>query len=88
MTYLACCDIQAVREIRIGFHRLIGALAGELQHERQSRVVQRKGRGARDRAGHIGDAILNNAVNFENRIIMCGRPAGVKASTLIDGNVD
>ena len=40
--------VEAHGEMRVGLHRRLGALAGELQHEGQGRVVKGDGRGARD----------------------------------------
>ena len=70
---LAARDVEAVGEMRIRRHRRLGAVVGQLQRERQGRVVEREGRGAGDRAGHVGDAIMDHAVDLVDRIVMGGR---------------
>ena len=52
------------------------------------RVVEREGRGARDRARHIGDAIVDHAVHHISRLRMAGRPRGLRDAALIDRDVD
>ena len=44
----------------IGLHRFFGAEVRELQREGQGRIVEREGAGARDRARHVGDAIMDD----------------------------
>src|SRR3546814_9391299 len=72
----------------VGLHRGLGALVGELEDEGQGRVVEREGGGARDRAGHVGDAIMRDAVDLVDRIVMGGGVAGLEAAALIDRDID
>ena len=48
--------------------------------ERQGRVVEREGRGARDRARHVGDAIMDDAVDLVDRIVVRRRAARSRSS--------
>ena len=41
-------------------------------HERQRRVVEREGRGPSHRARHVGDAIMDHAVHFVDRVVVGG----------------
>ncbi|MCY1170953.1 hypothetical protein D9M73_110430 [compost metagenome] len=74
--------------MRVGCHRRLCAVRRELQHERQRRIVEREGRGACDRAGHVGDTIMNDAVHLEHRVLMRCRVAGLEAAALIDRDID
>src|SRR5256886_13544386 len=55
----AARDIEAVAQMRIIGERLLPALVGEREHEGQRGVVERIGRSARHRAGHVGDAVID-----------------------------
>ena len=72
----------------VGGHGGVGAEIGELERERQGRVVEREGRGARHRAGHVGDAIMDHAVDRVDRIGVGRGVARLEAAALVDGNVD
>ena len=67
--------LRPVGEMRVGLHRRFSAQVGELQNERQGRIVEREGGGPRDRAGHVGDAIMDDAVDLVDRIVV-GRRRG------------
>ena len=69
-------------------HRFLGAEIGDLERERQGRVVESEGTRPRDCAGHIRHAIMNDSVDLIDRIGMGGRVAGLEASALVDGDVD
>ncbi len=74
--------------MRIVGERALPAFVGERQRERQGGVVEREGRGARDRARHVGDAIVDDVVLDVGRRRMRGRPAGLEAAALVDRDVD
>jgi len=62
--------------------------AGPRQENRQRGGVERGRRGGGDRARHVGDAVMNDALLDKNRGRMVGRAAGVDASALLDRDVD
>ena len=64
------------------------ALVGELQAVVQRRVVQRVRRGDRHGARHVGDAIVDDAVDLVGRLGMGGGVRGLEAAALVDGDVD
>jgi hypothetical protein len=73
-------------------HRIKGGLrgphAGELLRPRAGRVGQAERRGARHGAGHVGDAVVHDAVDDVGRVGVRGRLAGLDATALVDGDVD
>ena len=62
-------------------------LVGQRQQERHRRVAERLRRGARDRPRHVGDAIVQNAVDGIDRVLMGGRVAGFKTAALVDCHI-
>ena len=64
--------------------RLAPTLVGQRECERQSYVVERKGRGAGDRARHVGHAIVNDAVLDVSGIRVRRRARRLSATALID----
>src|SRR6202041_500507 len=85
---LAVVHVQAGAQVRVLLQSLHPALVGERQRERQGRVVERKGRGAGDRARHVGDAIVHDAVDHIGRMRMGRRLRSLAAAALVDGDVD
>ena len=65
--HLAVAYVQPRPQVRILLQGLAPALVSKREGERQRRVIEREGRGARDRAGHVGDAIVNDAVDHISR---------------------
>ncbi len=47
-------------------------MVGNPERVRQRDVVERVGRGARDRAGHIRDAIMHHVVDHIGRVVVRG----------------
>ena len=72
--------IQAVQQMRVFEQRALHALVGERQHERQRRVVEREGRGARHAARHVGDAIVDHVVDHIGRPVVRRRRARSRSS--------
>jgi hypothetical protein len=85
---LAVVHVQASAQVGVVLQRLHPALVGERQRERQRRVVEREGRGARHRARHVGHAIVDDAVDHIGRMRMGGRLRRLAAAALVDGDVD
>ena len=69
-------------------HRLAHPEVGERQRVGQRRVGQRVGRGHRHRAGHVGDAVVGDAVDLVDRVAVGGRLRGLEAAALVDRDVD
>ena len=65
---LALMDVYAFLEGRVVVCRIFKAEGGELEDIVESYVRQGKGRRARDGAGHVGHAVVQNAVNLIDRI--------------------
>src|SRR5262249_48762049 len=64
------------------------SFARERDHERQRGVVERLRRRDGNRAGHVRNAIMNDAVDLVGRIGVCRWPRGLEATALIDRHVD
>ncbi|MNS72711.1 hypothetical protein D3C72_1061310 [compost metagenome] len=58
------------------------------QAEGQGGVGQGLGTGARRRAGHVGDAVVDHAVDDIGRVFVGRRLRGLEAAALVDGHVD
>jgi len=67
---------------------LAPTLVGKLQREGQGGVAERKGRRARHRSRHIGNAIMHHTIDHKGRIGMRRRPRRFRTSALVDGDVD
>ena len=61
---------------------------GELADVGEGGVGQGEGRGAGVGAGHVGDAVVEDAVDAKDRIVVGGGAAAGGAAALIDGDVD
>ena len=85
---VAVMDVEPGAQMRVVQERAAPALLGERQHEGQGRVVEREGRGARHRARHVGDAVVDDALLDIGGIGMRRRPAGLEAAALVDRDVD
>ncbi len=85
---LADGDVEAVAQMRVVGQRLLPALVGDGQREGQGDVVERIGRGAGDAARHVGDAVVDDAVDHIGRVGMGGGLRGFGAAALVDGDVD
>ncbi len=81
-------DIQPGHQVRIVLAGLFPALVGEGQQEGQRGVAKCQGRGARDGARHVGDAVVHDAIDIINRVLVRGGFRGLEAAALIDGDVD
>ena len=86
--HLPVVDIEPGAQMAILGERPFPAALGERQHERQRRVVEREGRGARHGARHVGHAIMHDAVLDIGRLRMAGRARGFAAAALVDGDID
>ncbi len=80
-------DVQPFQKVRIIGAGLFPTLIGQRQHEGHRRVAQSDGRGPGDRAGHVGHAIVHDAVNFVNWILMGGRLRRLETATLVNRHV-
>src|ERR1700722_18769799 len=85
---LALVHVEAGAKVGIVLERLHPALVGERERERQGRVVKGEGRGAGDGARHVGDAIMDDAVDDIGRMGVRRRLRGLAAAALINGDVD
>jgi hypothetical protein len=84
---LAVADIEACGEMRIAIERR-QAVVGELDDEGQRGVVERLRRSHWHRTGHVGDAIVDNAVILESRVGVRRRPRRLEAPALVDRHVN
>ena len=64
------------------------AAIGDREHKGQRRVVEREGRGPRDRPRHVGDAVMDHPLLDKSRVGVGRRTAGLDAAALIDRDVD
>ena len=83
---LAIADIEPRGETRIIVERR-QAFVGELHDEGQRSIVECLGGRCRDRSGHVGHAVVNDAFDFEGRIGMCGGPGRLETAALVDGDI-
>ena len=74
--------------MRVGSQRGLPAEIGDAQRVGQRDIVERIGAGAGDRAGHVGDAIMDDSVDDIGRLRVGGGMAGLEAAALIDGDID
>ena len=81
-------DVQPRQQVLVIGAGLAPALVGQRQHEGHGGNAQRQGRGARHRAGHVGDAIVHHAVNLVDRVLVGGGVAGLETAALINRHID
>ena len=79
---------EPLEQVRIVPARLLPTLVGEIQHERQGGVAERDRRGPRNRAGHVGHAVVHYPVDLVHRISVGGGLRCLEAPALVDGDVD
>ena len=84
---LALGHVEPFSQVRIGFQRGFCALVGKVQCEGERDVVERIGGRARHGARHVGDAIVQDAVDFVDGVVVRGRARGFEAAALVDGDV-
>ena len=65
--HLAAGDVDPEPQAGVAPDRLGDAVVGEGDRVGQRRVGERVGRGDRDRAGHVGDAVVDDPVDLEGR---------------------
>ena len=75
-------------KMRILAHRFFRAEVRDLEREGQRRIVEREGAGPGNRARHVRDAIMDDAVDFVDRVGVGGRMRGFEAAALVDRDVD
>ena len=80
-------DIQPGQQMLVVDQRLAPALVRQRQRERQRGIAQRLGGGARHGPRHVGDAVMHHAFLDIGRVGMAGRPAGLQAAALVDGDI-
>src|SRR5579872_4788507 len=83
---LAPMNIQPVAQMRIAPDSC-KSLRRERKTEPQGGVIERMARGDRDGARHVGDAIMNDAVDLVSRIVVSRRVGRLKAAALVDRHV-
>ena len=88
MRDLAGGDVDARPQAGVAPDRLGDAVVGERDRVGQGRVGEGVGRGDRDRAGHVGDAVVGDPVDLEGRVAVGGRARGLEAAALVDRDVD
>ena len=64
------------------------AFFGKFQDEWQGCIIEGLGRRDGNGAGHIGDAIVDDAIDLEGRMGVGRRSRGLEAAALIDGHID
>ena len=67
---------------------LARAEVGDAQNVREGRVGERERGGVWHRSGHVGDAVVNHAVDNIAGIGVRGGARCLNASTLVDGHID
>ena len=80
--------VQPASQMSIVNERLREAFIRDRYNEWPCRIVQREGGCPRHSAWHVRDAIMENAVDGECRVRVCGRMLGFSTAALVDGNVD
>ena len=85
---LAAGDVDPELQPGVAARRLGHPEVGEREHVGQGRVGERVGRGDRHRAGHVGDAVVDDPVDLVGRVAVRGRPRGLEAAALVDRDVD
>ncbi len=83
----AAMDIEPHPKVAIVLQR-IETLIGELQPERQGRIVECIARCPRHRTRHVRNAVMDDAVDDVGRVVMRRRMRGLEAATLIDRDID
>src|SRR5437667_3846208 len=86
--HLAEGDVEPIAQVRIVSERASVTLVRQCQHERQSRVVECEGRRSRHAARHVGDTVMDDAVEDIRWLGMRRRTRSLEAASLIDGHVD
>src|SRR5699024_10429570 len=81
-------DVESAGQGRIVRQGLVPSLIGDLDGEGQSRLRQRRGRGAGYVPGHVRHAVVDRVVDGERRIVVRGGTAVLEAAALVDGDVD
>ena len=81
-------NIQTIAQMPILFDRAPITFVRQFDHKGQGRISQRQSRGARNAAGHVGDAVVHHAIDYKGRIFVGRRSASLDAAALIDGHID
>ena len=86
--HLAAGDVEPEHEAGVRAERAVHAVVGELEDVGHRRVGQRPGRRDRHRAGHVGHAVVRDAVDLVGRVRVRRRARGLEAAALVDRDVD
>ena len=76
------------RERGVGADRRLDALRRDVERVRQRHVRQGVGGGARDRAGHVPHAVVDDVVDDVGRVGVGRHVRGLEAAALVDRDVD
>src|SRR6185437_3093833 len=85
---LAFVGVKAFGEAGIGFEGGFGAEVGELEDVGESRVGEGERGGVGHGGGHVGNAVVDDAVDLVAGVGVGGGLGGFDAAALIDGDVD
>src|SRR6516165_3937329 len=88
MRYHTLADVESVLEMRVLQHRPAPSAISNRQHKGQGCIVECDRRCPYDCSGHVGDAVMNDALLDKSRRRMSCRPARLEAASLIYRNVD
>jgi hypothetical protein len=85
---VAAVRVEAEPERAVGAGGGLDALVGDRDGVADRGVGERPRARVRDRAGHVGDAVVDDAVHDVGGVIVRGGAAGGDAAALIDRDVD
>ena len=85
---LAADGVDALRERGVVGDRTDDALVGDRLDVRQRHVRQRLRRRDRNGARHVRDAVVDDAVDLEHRVVVGRRVRRLEASALVDRDID
>src|SRR6202789_1541523 len=76
--------VDSLGDARILTYGDIGAEFGEFHHVGEGRVGEGEGAGVGNGGGHIGDAVMDHAVDDVAGVGVGGGPCGLDAAALVD----
>ncbi len=84
----AGADVEALGEAGVFFGGFVPAFVGDGEGVGGGGVAEGEGAGAADGSGHVGDAVVDDAVDDVGGVFVGGGAGGFEAAALVDGDVD